>query len=434
VLFQKLCKLEYFRSGTDSQFRIERLMDLVNRSYFYKVDNIQGWGYRHYFAYYSEFQRSSMTIKAVETFFLFLIFTSAQLGNMLTLLTVVRNKPLRTTTNIFIANLAIAGNLFTLWIPLIAITRVKESWVFGDFVCGLVHYVEYVCGVSSIFTVVLISFDRYKNVVMYHEKQWSTDRAVIYIIVIWIVCIVVFFPSGLYFYVEEFPLNEQTVKICTQVLPKVTVNLSYIFMIPVVLLGFCLPAFLISFNYFRIFRTLWRSRNKMSSNPSLASLSTALDTSATTDLAASRGKPGVGNLHSTRNQRDFKVIRRLLYVVVPFILLWAPVFACLLLILHDEVTERFTLSSQFYLFSMCVAYVNASMNPLFYCLKNENFHKGIRNVLTWIMPVSVWSWCTTRGQCDDFMDNCIEGVMNRCIKTGEQRKKYVPRPPSNQEL
>jgi hypothetical protein len=70
------------------------------------------------------------------------------------------------------ATLAVADLLFASWIPFIATTRVTHYWIFGNAICKLVTYVQFLSGISSILTMMVISIERY-TCVMYspHRKM-----------------------------------------------------------------------------------------------------------------------------------------------------------------------------------------------------------------------------------------------------------------------
>nr|CAI5862982.1 unnamed protein product [Callosobruchus analis] len=49
---------------------------------------------------------------------------------------------MRTVTNCFVLNLAVADILFTLTIPVVAYTRLAVTWDFGDVACKIVPYIQ----------------------------------------------------------------------------------------------------------------------------------------------------------------------------------------------------------------------------------------------------------------------------------------------------
>uniref|UniRef100_A0A1I8GC81 G_PROTEIN_RECEP_F1_2 domain-containing protein n=1 Tax=Macrostomum lignano TaxID=282301 RepID=A0A1I8GC81_9PLAT len=99
------------------------------------------------------------------------------LGNALVIAVVAANSNMRSTTNILITSLAVADLLFiTLCVPFTALFYVF-SWVFGHAACVLFQYFTYVPVYCSVYTLVLMSADRYLAVVHpIRSMAWRTER------------------------------------------------------------------------------------------------------------------------------------------------------------------------------------------------------------------------------------------------------------------
>lgn len=73
---------------------------------------------------------------------------------------------MRSTTNVLILNLAVADLLFVIFcIPFTATDYVLPEWKFGLAVCQAVQYLIYVTSYVSIYTLILMSIDRFLAVV-----------------------------------------------------------------------------------------------------------------------------------------------------------------------------------------------------------------------------------------------------------------------------
>lgn len=82
-------------------------------------------------------------------------------GNVLVIASVVLNANLRTTTNYFIANLAIADLLLgTTVLPFSATLEVLQYWVFGQIFCDVWAAIDVLCCTASILSLCVISIDR----------------------------------------------------------------------------------------------------------------------------------------------------------------------------------------------------------------------------------------------------------------------------------
>lgn len=85
-------------------------------------------------------------------------------GNCLVVIVVAANPGMRSTTNILIINLAVADLLFVIFcIPFTATDFVLPYWPFGNFWCKTVQYLIIVTAYASVYTLVLMSLDRWVN-------------------------------------------------------------------------------------------------------------------------------------------------------------------------------------------------------------------------------------------------------------------------------
>jgi hypothetical protein len=81
-------------------------------------------------------------------------------------LVVAANQQMRSTTNILIFNLAVADLLFIVFcVPFTATDYVLPFWPFGDIWCKIVQYLIVVTAYASVYTLVLMSLDRFLAVV-----------------------------------------------------------------------------------------------------------------------------------------------------------------------------------------------------------------------------------------------------------------------------
>lgn len=87
-------------------------------------------------------------------------------GNALVIIVVSTNAQMRSTTNMLILNLAVADLLFIiLCVPSTATDYVLNSWPFGLVWCQTVQYLIYATSYVSIYTLIMMSIDRYMAVV-----------------------------------------------------------------------------------------------------------------------------------------------------------------------------------------------------------------------------------------------------------------------------
>ncbi|XP_014254955.1 allatostatin-A receptor-like [Cimex lectularius] len=88
------------------------------------------------------------------------------IGNFLVVVVVAANQQMRSTTNLLIINLAIADLLFIVFcVPFTATDYIFPFWPFGDIWCKMVQYLIVVTAYASVYTLVLMSVDRFLAVV-----------------------------------------------------------------------------------------------------------------------------------------------------------------------------------------------------------------------------------------------------------------------------
>lgn len=119
-------------------------------------------------------------------------------GNALVVIVVLFNAQMRSTTNVLILNLAVSDLLFVCFcVPFTALDYVTVVWPFGDVWCKTVQYLIVVTANSSIYTLVLMSLDRYLAVVYpIASRTWRTERNTVRICVLmWLVILVASLPA-----------------------------------------------------------------------------------------------------------------------------------------------------------------------------------------------------------------------------------------------
>ena len=87
-------------------------------------------------------------------------------GNALVVVVVIANSQMRSTTNLLIINLALADLLFIVFcVPFTASDYALPFWPYGEVWCKIVQYLVIVTAYASVYTLVLMSLDRYLAVV-----------------------------------------------------------------------------------------------------------------------------------------------------------------------------------------------------------------------------------------------------------------------------
>ncbi|XP_066873663.1 kappa-type opioid receptor isoform X2 [Kogia breviceps] len=103
----------------------------------------------------------SPLITAVITAVYSVVFVVGLVGNSLVMFVIVRYTKMKTATNIYIFNLALADALVTTTMPFQSTVYLMNSWPFGDVLCKIVISIDYYNMFTSIFTLTMMSVDRY---------------------------------------------------------------------------------------------------------------------------------------------------------------------------------------------------------------------------------------------------------------------------------
>lgn len=137
------------------------------------------------------------TVKPMVSWCFGLIGVTGFIGNILVILVVLLNSQMRSTTNILILNLSTADLLFVVFcIPFTATDYMMNVWPFGELWCKTVQYMIVVTVHASIYTLVLMSLDRFLAVVYpIASRSIRTERyAFKTIVILWIVGVVTAIP------------------------------------------------------------------------------------------------------------------------------------------------------------------------------------------------------------------------------------------------
>ncbi|XP_062382333.1 neuropeptide FF receptor 1-like [Sardina pilchardus] len=284
------------------------------------------------------------------------------IGNSLVCLIVVRNRQMRTVTNIFILNLAISDLLVgILCLPITLADNLITGWPFDEVVCKMSGLVQGASVSASVFTLVAIAVERFRCIVYPFQQKLTQRQAIITITFIWVLAIVIMCPSAatltvtkdeFHFMVDErntsYPLYTCWEAWPDQSMRKIytTVLFSHIYLAPVTL---------IVIMYTRVALKLFKSPAQ---------------------LREGRAEEDGRRVH----RRKIKVIHMLLIVAMLFTVSWLPLWTLILLTDYGNMTQSQInmLSAYVFPFAHWLAFFNSSVNPVVYGYFNENFRRGFQ--------------------------------------------------------
>ncbi|XP_013385936.1 allatostatin-A receptor-like [Lingula anatina] len=276
-------------------------------------------------------------------------------GNSLVLVVLLNNRPMRTTTNILIANLAVADLCFIVFcVPFTATMYILDYWPFGRFWCRFVYYLIYVSAWASIYTLVIMAVDRFFTLVLvFHSLTLKTRRnTVILLVIIWVVLCLVNLPA--YYehdqHVYSFG-NDIRIK-CLDYNLMFDIEKARLFYFFFFAFGYALPLVTIVAMYTVIVYRLYWHR--------------CPERARTAEISKAKRR----------------LTRVAIIVTAVFALCWLPIQVAFLLRLQwaipDESLKSFL---YFQLFATCLAYTNSCINPILYAFVYANFRKGFYRVI-----------------------------------------------------
>ena len=189
----------------------------------------------------------------------------AILGNTMVILVIGRHRGMRTRTNMFLCNLAIADLLTAiLLMPVALVTVIRGEWVFGDVFCQINGFFMPLFFVASIHTLMYISVHKYITITRPFSRSMSRRKILLVIGAAW-------FWAMLTGYVTVHGLNTVLYKpATTQCGPKYPNSLrTYLHPIYISLTCYLVPFVIMTFCYARIFREMRAHSTRMEATSNL---------------------------------------------------------------------------------------------------------------------------------------------------------------------
>nr|WOA03690.1 CHH family candidate receptor A2beta [Carcinus maenas] len=293
-----------------------------------------------------------------------IIAVGGAVGNILTCLVVAKNRTMRTSTNYYLVNLAVA-DLLTLFFALpmeVYLMWVQYPWPWGEAACRLRAMMPELVAHVSVLTILAVSGERYVAITnpVYARTTHTLARTARVLPVIWLLSLVAAVPWGYYYQVNQLqdPGGVDLPQSSWCSIPYHDKASSWSWLIWLSTVGaFILPMTILIFLYCRIGMVL------------------SMDPPARTPTA------GNGAIHTRRMG-----IRMLVAVVVAFFLCWAPFHAQRLMFGIVTSKDQWTatllsVNTQLFCFTGFCYYLNSAVNPLLYSVMSVRFRNALRRSL-----------------------------------------------------
>ncbi|XP_071809466.1 probable G-protein coupled receptor 19 [Asterias amurensis] len=285
----------------------------------------------------------------LQVFTAIIMWLMAVFGNCLVILVVKRSRRLQSTTNYFVVSLALADLLMALFcMPLVLIRITTQTWLFGNFVCKVVRFVQYMAPSVTVFVLVGISVDRFFTILYPLSFKITRGKAKKMIVMSWFVAIILSCPA-FYFFEVAVSNGSDSQPFCDTFISYSTEGIVYSAL--VVFVEYLLPLIVVSVVYTRIIRHIWR-----------------------VGIGAGR------TLHRTTNavpRTKVKTVKMLMIVSTVYFISWGPFFV---LQLWFAASADITPIPKIYIATVWIAFGSSASNPIIYSCYNPNFRRGCREV------------------------------------------------------
>ncbi|KAL2083704.1 hypothetical protein ACEWY4_021477 [Coilia grayii] len=271
-------------------------------------------------------------------------------GNVLVMYVIIRYTKMKTATNIYIFNLALADALVTSTLPFQSVNYLMGTWPFGDILCKIIMSIDYYNMFTSIFTLTTMSVDRY--IAVCHPVKaldFRTPRnAKIVNVYNWILSSAIGIPVMILAstVVDERRYNSSaTIVDCNLNFPHPSWYWENLMKICVFIFAFVMPVLIITVCYGLMILRL-RSVRMLS-----------------------------GSKEKDRNLR--RITRMVLVVVAIFIICWTPIHIFVIIMALVAIPPSL-LQTVTWHFCIALGYINSCLNPVLYAFLDENFKRCFR--------------------------------------------------------
>jgi len=152
-------------------------------------------------------------------------------GNLLVMFAFLIDHQIRNPTNYFLLSLSISDFLIGVFsMPLYTLYLMLGRWPFGKIICNLWLSLDYTVCLTSIYTVLFITIDRFCSVkIPAKYRKWRSRNKIIWMIILtWVIPVFLFFPSTIMWsWGAEFDQYNCDVGWSSNVTFALTLNIGY---------------------------------------------------------------------------------------------------------------------------------------------------------------------------------------------------------------
>ncbi|XP_048248397.1 neuropeptide SIFamide receptor-like isoform X1 [Haliotis rufescens] len=285
------------------------------------------------------------------------VFCIAIVGNALVVSIVCRRRSMRSVTNYFLVNKALADVLVVVFcVPVNVLQIAFTGWQLGAFMCKLTPYLQGVAVCASVNTLAAIALDRYFAICHTLVLKIDTRKSRLILLGIWVTAFAIMVPWLVFYQEVEYSNSKQVLYFCIEEWPRFTIQQAY-YMGVIFFCCYTIPLAMIVVCYVLIGIKVWR-----------------------------RGALGERNSSTGVIQRSkVKVIKMLAVVCILFAFSWLPLYGLKfwrMIQPEVDVNSQKIVSDIIFPVAQWLGSSNCCVNPLIYCFFSRKFRKGFKDLLT----------------------------------------------------
>ncbi|XP_053415536.1 neuropeptides B/W receptor type 1 [Nycticebus coucang] len=269
-------------------------------------------------------------------------------GNSVVLFVLLRAPRMKTVTNLFILNLAIADELFTLVLPINIADFLLQQWPFGELMCKLIVAIDQYNTFSSLYFLTVMSADRYLVVLATAQSRrvagrtYRAARAVS--LAVWGLVTLLVLPFAVFAQLD----HEQGRRQCVLVFPQPEAFWWQASRLYTLVLGFAIPVSTICVLY-----TILLCR-----------------------LRAMRLDSHAKALERAKKRVTFLVVA----ILAVCLLCWTPYHLSTVVALTTDLPQTPLVIAISY-FITSLSYANSCLNPFLYAFLDDGFRRNLRELM-----------------------------------------------------
>ena len=286
-------------------------------------------------------------LRAVKLTLYVVIFLVSAVGNSLVCTVILRRKKMKTVTNYFILNLAIADLTFTcICIPFdIPVQEMGYQWPYGALLCKVIYPLQTLSLFASIFTLTAVSLSRFWAINHPLRPQLTIRCAKWIILGIWIASLISVTP-----YMSVLIKDDESGR-CDEDWPSKSARKTYT--VCLFVFEYLLPLTIIAGAYMSIGWELARR--------------------------AKHGNPHLQDLHTVEAK---KVVRMLMVVTMLFAVCVLPNNILWLWLDFGNAEKQYDKFWELVAFGNIITFANSAANPICYTILNESYRDAFKDHLS----------------------------------------------------